>query len=212
MIKYRPVAIMAILPNIELTKKELISLMATETSLYGGEGIILKGPYEKEVRKLFHYPVSRETADLEKFYYRMDNKQKKLTELYQKQIENDITPIRTVSYEDSIVGYDMTSPNLKKPTHYDIEKLQKLKGKIKQFHDQGIVHGDIKESNILINSQGEIVLCDLDNMQVDDYPIDYFNYMITPFSNENGLVNQNADIYIQLVFSKTIILSWKKIS
>ena len=202
---------MAILPNIELTKKELISLMVAETSLYGGEGIISKEPHKKEVRKLFYYPLSGTTEELEKFYYRMDNKQKKLTELFQKKIENDIIPIRTISYKDSIVGYDMTSPNLKKIKHYDIIKLQKLKEKIKQFHAQGIVHGDIKESNILVNSQGEIVLCDLDNMQVDEYPIDYFNYMIEYFPNENKLVDQNADIYLyNLLFLKKLFYPEKE--
>lgn len=202
---------MANLPNIELTKDELSYFMNERTNLLGAEGKVFTGLHQGEARKIFYYPFNGTTRELEEFYNEMDNKRKKLIALSEKKLNNDIVPIATLSYDDVMVGYDMTSPNLRKATHYDIKKLERLKQRIKAFHEVGIVHGDIKESNILINSAGDLVLCDLDNMQVDDYPIDYLNYMIEYFPNDDRLVSQNADIYLyNLFFLKQLFFQEKE--
>ncbi len=196
---------MTTLPNIELTQDELTYWINERTNFFGAEGKVFTNLPQGQARKIFYYPLNGTRGELEKFYEKMDNKKRKLIALSQKKLNNDIVPTMTLSYEDVIVGYDMTSPNLKKVTHYDIKMLEKLKQRIKAFHEVGIVHGDIKESNILINSNGELVLCDLDNMQVDDYPADYFNYMIEYFPNDKNLIAQNADIYLyNLLFLKQL--------
>lgn len=191
---------MTTLPNIEISKEKLVWYYEMEASLEGAEGKILEGDTKGVVRKIFHPPLSEEQEDQEEYYQEMDNKRRKLILLHQKQIENDIVPIATISYQDSIIGYDMTSPNLQIISKWNILELSKLKEKLEKFHAEGIVHGDIKQSNILRNQQGELVLCDLDNMQVEDYPIDYLNYMISYFPEENKLVDENSDIYLYNLF------------
>lgn len=191
---------MTTLSNIEISKEKLAWYYETTVNLAGAEGKIFEVNTNGVVRKIFHPPISEEKEDQEKYYQEMENKHQKLILLHQKQIENDIVPIATISYQDSIVGYDMTSPNLQKIGKCNMFELTKLKEKLKKFHSEGIVHGDIKLSNILRNQQGELALCDLDNMQVEDYPIDYVNYMISYFPKETKLVDENSDIYLYNLF------------
>ena len=113
---------MANLPNIELTKDELSYFMNERTNLLGAEGKVFTGIHQGEARKIFYYPFNGTTRELEEFYNEMDNKRKKLIALSEKKLNNDIVPIATLSYDDVMVGYDMTSPNLRKATHYDIKK------------------------------------------------------------------------------------------
>lgn len=203
MIKYSVVIEMTSLPNIKLTKEEINSFLIGTTNFYGAEGKIFREIRPKEARKIFYYPISGTKEELERFYQGTENKFQKLVRIHEKRIDNGIVPTATLSYDGVIVGYDMTSPSMNHPREYNIKQLYDLKKKINKLHAQGIVHGDIKERNILINSQGEVVLCDLDNMQVDNYPIDYINYMIEYFPDEQKLVDENADIYLyNLLFLK----------
>lgn len=191
---------MTTLPNIKISREELVWYYERNTTLMGAEGKIFEGESKKVVRKIFHPPLSKEKDDQEEYYQKMENKHQKLILLHQKKIENDIVPVATISYQDSIIGYDMTTAKFQRISKWDILELRKLKEKLKVFHDEGIIHGDIKHSNILRNQEGDLVLCDLDNMQVEDYPIDYFNYMISCFPEDDKLVDENSDIYLYNLF------------
>ena len=46
-----------------------------------------------------------------------------------------------------------------------------------------------------MNKKGKAVLCDLDNMQVNDSKIDYYNYLLGELVHDNEYVDRNADIY-----------------
>ena len=188
------------LRNIEISRDELLHYLNLNTNLTGREGKIFNGIHPNEARKIFHVPINGTKKELEKFYAASENKAQKLALLHEKNIDNDIVPIRTISYDKILVGYDMTSSSLSTPETMTIENLEQLKVKLERFHNQGIVHGDIKKSNILINQNGEVVLCDLDNMQVDNYPIDCFCFYIRYFIKNNKLVDKNADIYLANLF------------
>ena len=191
---------MQVLPNKEISKQQLATYCMQYSNLFGEEGKIFKGEQENEVRKIFRYPLLEREEELNKFHKKMDNKLKKLILLHKKQISNDIFPIATISYNGCLVGYKMTSPNLKKVYSCNIDQLKQLKEKLTRFHSQGIIHGDIKCSNLLLNNNNEIVLSDLDNMQVDDNPIDSINYIIEFFLEDDKLVDESADIYLYNLF------------
>ncbi len=184
------------LPNKKLTEREFHNLFEIKTNLFGGEGMIIPSENYGEVRKVFFYPLEEQKEDLEKYYQMTQNKLEKLTYLYNIDLENVVSPISTLSYQDVIIGYDMTEIKHVSKRRLTLEDLRKLRDKLKKFHQQGIIHGDIKRSNILISQTGELALCDLDNMQVEKYPIDCHNYYISYFCNDDLLVDENADIYL----------------
>lgn len=184
------------LPNKNLTETEFYNLFEIETGLFGGEGSIIPSEEPGEVRKVFFYPFQGQKEDLENYYKITQNKLEKLKLLYQMNLENLVFPTRTLSYEDFIVGYDMTAVDCGIKENLTLEDLQRLKEKLKIFHQHGVIHGDIKRSNILISKTGQLALCDLDNMQIEDYPIDRHNYYISYFCNGDLLVDENADIYL----------------
>lgn len=186
---------MRTLPDIEISKDELVKYWNSQRDLYGAEGMIFPGSQQGEARKIFYYPLGASPKKLREFNNDMENKKKKLAYLYQKDLDNDIVPTASISYKGFLVGYDMTSPNVFLPNEITIELLKDLKKRLTYFHEQGIVHGDIKLGNVLMNKKGEAVLCDLDNMQVNDCKIDYYNYLLGELVHDNEYVDRNADIY-----------------
>ena len=109
-----------------------------------------------------------------------DNKEKKIIELYQRQLEHSTIPVRTISYKGQLVGYEMTTDpyfDVYKGYQLSIEEQRQLLIKSKQvlqyFQSRGIIYGDVELRNILFNREtGEVIFCDMDNTQIGDLPLD----------------------------------------
>ena len=114
------------LRNIEISRDELLHYLNLNTNLTGREGKIFNGIHPNEARKIFHVPINGTKKELEKFYAASENKAQKLALLHEKNIDNDIVPIRTISYDKILVGYDMTSSSLSTPETMTIENLEQL--------------------------------------------------------------------------------------
>ena len=65
---------MTTLPNIKISREELVWYYERNTTLMGAEGKIFEGESKKVVRKIFHPPLSKEKDDQEKYYQKMENK------------------------------------------------------------------------------------------------------------------------------------------
>ena len=160
------------LPNIELNTEQITELTTAYKIARGGEATICEGITNGTVAKIFMkhgliIPMG-------------DNKEKKIIELYQRQLEHSTIPVRTISYKGQLVGYEMTTDpyfDVYKGYQLSIEEQRQLLLKSKQvlqyFQSRGIIYGDVELRNILFNREtGEVIFCDMDNTQIDNLPID----------------------------------------
>jgi len=185
-----------VLPNIELTRTEKDQLEERrQTSYCGSEGYVIPNFRPGVCRKVF----------LDSF--QIDKKFPKLAWLFQNEerLSNGVKILSTVSYQKELVPYDMTYdpddiPLLDVPLNVKekILPLQVSRDKLDYFHTLGIIYGDVKANNILINRKtGNLSFCDLDNVQIEDrYPIDSLSDYLLLFSDEDGFLDSKADIYM----------------
>ncbi|MBR1376633.1 MAG: hypothetical protein IJ565_02350 [Bacilli bacterium] len=127
----------------------------------------------------------------------LENKYNKL--LLLNKIDLKTRPLDLIYINDEFKGYSMFK--LKdykefKPKEYTIREridiLKLLYKKLEYMHKKGIVYGDIRSSNILINSKKDIALCDLDNVKINDYDFD--------------ILNRNQKRYLDLTGEKDIYM------
>lgn len=184
------------LPNEKIEKNELYSYYQNDINLLGSEGIVLLSKDSLISRKIFHEAIIDES-------FIGENKLNKLQLLYQiKDFLQDIKILKTISCEGKFVGYDtiskyphqrITTPDKEKIIKY----LKQTKKLLDYFHSQDIVFGDVKKSNILLSKETNICsFCDLDNIQIKNFPIDTFNKYIFDFIRERNLVSLDADVYM----------------
>lgn len=163
---------MRTIPNIELNTDQINELITAYRITKGGEATICEGIKSGTIAKIFTshgliIPMG-------------DNKEKKVIELYNKQLEYSTIPVRTISYKGQLVGYEMTTNpfyNTYKKFSLTIPEQKQLLLKSKEvleyFQSKGIIYGDVELRNILFNKEtGEVIFCDMDNTQVDDLPMD----------------------------------------
>lgn len=195
-----------ILQDVKITEQELQYFM-TKTNEYnhGSEGIIIRQNDKRKVRKIFHQNFGKSATDIENIEKISENKLRKLEKLYQiSNFDNDVKIINTVSCDERLVGYDMISEKINYPyTNNELSKeekikfLKQIKKKLEYFHSLGIVYGDVRPENILIDKRNKhISFCDLDNIQIDQNPIDLFHYCICHFQNEDSLIDESIDRYM----------------
>ena len=157
------------LPNIELTKKELEYL---DKNIYncGAEGYVAISN-KNTMYKIFRY----DSSDIQT----LENKKNKIIQLSKYDINGMTKPLSTLSINKEFIGYEMTYDSKDyeiRPELLNLKEkkiaLLKLKKTLEQLKEKEIIYADINERNILINSDGKIKLCDIDNAQVGNYPID----------------------------------------
>lgn len=197
-----------ILPNIVVSKEELDFIKKNSNRyLSGAEGLIIRQADKRIVRKFFLPEICEEHElnpdDQEKLRESKLNKVIKLGTM--SDLKNEVQVAATLTTENgTFIGYEMTSPDILYPLDTNpllqsekLEYLKILKQRLLNFHDHGVLIGDIKDSNILINrDSGIICFCDLDNAQIGLYPIDLMNYSIQRFADENGYIQEGADAYM----------------
>ncbi len=195
-----------ILPDIKITEEELEAIrLDRNNDDYGSEGLIIKGDNKRRVRKIFYDNFGMIFVTQEEVEKVSQNKLKKLQKLYQiKSFDNDVKIQNTISCNNRLVGYDMVSQKINYPyktapipKEEKIKFLKQVKKKLEYFHSMGIVYGDVKADNILIDKRNKsISFCDLDNIQIDENPIDMYNKHIYNFQDENRLLDKNTDYYM----------------
>lgn len=124
-------------------------------------------------------------------------------------------PIGLVGYEDKKKeGYycDLVNP-LKK--YKDFEYLQYLKDMrqllgyiiqadeaIQRFHKIGLILGDIKSNNIMIDSNGNVKFCDTDNWMFNGYGFDVnpdrVNWLNETFNKKFSLIDNDRFVFAMM--------------
>lgn len=198
---------MSTLPNVELSSNEITHLyeLSFYNDLGGAESIVIPDKEHGVIHKIFKRNFGDFSMEPKEIETVRENKLAKLLWLHDHSIPNDISVLRTFSRDKKFVGYDMSwdlddhtfASSLFTRTEM-VEYLKRLRDKLYQFHELGIVHGDVKGENVLINYRtGHVNLCDLDNMQIGKHPIDLYNSFILPFQNLDYSVNEKVDTYMQ---------------
>ena len=93
---------MRVMPNKKLSLEELDIMLFDKRFNYGGEAIVLRSPNPNTLYKIFVYP----STDLPERV--SSNKERKIIELYQRQLEGAVQPISTLSLNGDLIGYEMT--------------------------------------------------------------------------------------------------------
>lgn len=198
---------MEILPNINLSERELTTLIEHPIAR-GGEAIICSGSEDNRLVKLFINPLQKcwsDTIAVANLKEMTDNKFHKIEEFYQQEIESMVKPLSTISYNGQLFGYEMTydkddiplaSPLISKTSkefaHYALESQEILQ----DYNRQGIIYGDVATRNILVNRKTKTVkFCDIDNIQYEDYPIDTMTVELKIYEIARG-IDRNTDAYM----------------
>lgn len=160
------------IPNKAITKKEFNHLITYQKLVSGGEATICESDTPLSVYKLF--------SKRQKPIAMPKNKIEKIRDLYDMHVQHAVQPLCTISLNDIIVGYEMTSDvGLEKakleflPPEEKIYFLTKTKEILEYFSSLGIIYGDIEPRNILFNRDtGDIRFCDMDNISLNGHPMD----------------------------------------
>lgn len=195
------------LPNLEMSRDELNFLLENPYSI-GGEAIICPGG-RLTLLKLFVNHHLREQISDNEYYDSKDllgmsnNKLKKLEVLYQKEPQGLIKPLRTLSLEGKLIGYEMTkeigsfqyAPKAIK-FNENISILTQSGKILRGLNQFDMTYGDVFPRNILVNAKtGEVTFCDIDNMRIGDYQIDVMEPELFEYG-ETRNYDHTADAYM----------------
>ena len=188
------------IPNKEITRSQFYELVDYQKLYAGGEATICESDTPFSVYKLFYHcstPVAMPP-----------NKVKKISRLYDEQVDYSVHPLCTVSLDDVIVGYEMTSDiDLNKAQINflpDEEKkyfLTKTKEILEYFSSLGIIYGDVEPRNILFDrNTGRIEFCDMDNIAWDDLPMDLLPSHVQDY-NASRPIDKNLHPYMHNIMT-----------
>ena len=201
--------IMKRLPNTNISNEILNKLIQNNLLFCGAEGIIVKGN-GSTVLKLF-YETTKNGAS----YSMSQNKFKKINLIYRTNIGYITKPLATITCDGKLIGYAMVydknniAYNLTNVSLEDnIAILKKVRAILEYFKSQDIVYADLHARNILINKLNhEVSFCDIDNIMIEDYPMDLICYFLSWYiSEEKGDLNNimaymaNILTYIKINF------------
>ena len=187
---------MGLMPNIKITEADFQILRHAGEVATGGEATICRSDHPDTLFKIFlgtdeHLPGIMN-----------DNKYKKILNQYNNPLEHSVRPLSTISLNGELVGYEMTydaddeilSSTL--PRSELIEYLRQTKNILEYYASKDIIYGDIKRNNILVNRKTQTAkFCDMDNIQLGEYPIDLVGYDLACFRNDHGIIDDTTDAY-----------------
>ena len=184
------------IPNLELNKKQINSLFNEYKIFSGGEAIICESGNPSTLYKIF--------SKKGKITPMSENKKLKIELLFDMQLDYMIKPTSLISFDDVVIGYEMTTDydfDTYKPYQLSneelIEFLSKTKSILKYFQNNGITYGDVDFRNILLNRHNmEILFCDIDNVKINDYPMD-----IIPGDLINVDLDENVHAYMHNIMT-----------
>ena len=181
---------MRLMPNIKLTEEDFRRILTRHKICSGGEATVCYGSNYGTVYKLFEENGNPEPMG--------DNKEKKVIELYQKQVKYSTIPVSTISVGDMVVGYEMiTDEDMMAYEWYKLTVdqllfiLRKSKDVLNYFLSKGIIYCDVALRNILFNPKtGEIMFCDMDNTQIGNLEVDLMPFGLVEYEKVRGIDEQ----------------------
>ncbi|MDD5887880.1 MAG: hypothetical protein PUC82_00065 [bacterium] len=159
------------IPNIKLTIEEFVNLKRTPYFNYGSEADIYHTGNPNTLYKIFSDPKGMS-----------DNKLQKIAKLYQHPLSYSVRPLSTISYAQTLIGYEMTYDRedqefrtFKKRLSrseiiYWLEETKKI---LEYYKSQDVIYSDVASRNILINPRTkQAKFCDIDNISLGENPYD----------------------------------------
>lgn len=187
---------------------------------YGSEGTVYNynGEYALKTFSLFRA--------MEYFYQeRVDLKFRKVEELSKLSDKSICFPLGIFGYRDlfmegcyyPLITYEVglkDFEDLSLVSNRGIQNDYLIKGDsmIKRAHDMGLIIGDVKADNIMINEDGNTVLVDVDNCAYGDYPFSLFPDRISVLENMYGkeFDYKDTDIMLYTMMSLRILFKDKR--
>ena len=157
------------IPNLNLTDEEYVNLIRNYITR-GGEGIICQSTRKDTIFKIF-IDINGKNNPMS------ENKEKKISHLFQLDSDDFVKPLRTISYKGQIIGYEMSynpsDKNLNElvlPRKELIAVLKKTKDALQSLSKRDITYGDVTENNILYNPRSRTVkFCDIDKYRISPF-------------------------------------------
>ena len=162
------------LPTMQINRKDINSGTYKQIG-YGGEGTIYK----------YNDSIAFKTFDIFPNRYLLDKKFQKIELLAKLKDESFCFPIGLLGYENAKKeGYytNLVKYNRKRKDftyldfEYDytklIEYLVKADAAMQRIHKKGVIIGDIRGENIMIDQNDNPIFVDTDNYAYDDYDVD----------------------------------------
>lgn len=186
------------LPNLEIADEDVDFLFNDRRFDYGGESIICKGIRENTAYKIYYDRKNHELLMMS------DNKFEKIKRQYNDPLEHSINPLRSITLLGELIGYEMPyDEDDRSLLDAILDKegllhcLKTTKNILEYYHSKDIIYGDIKDDNILINKKtGEIKFCDMDNVCMQELPIDVMSAELATFFDEKNKADPIADHYM----------------
>lgn len=188
------------MPNKKLSLLQVNWLITNRVLSSGAEAVICRTKKPNTLYKIF--------AKASKPIPMCDNKKEKIKKLYQMSLENATHPIRTLSCNGNLIGYEMTyNPKNNRFSPYYLTQeemiyyLEETKRILQYFASKDITFGDVADRNILINQQtGTVNFCDMDNIRLGQYPIDLIPSDLREYEDIRG-IDEFVDPYMHSLFS-----------
>ena len=191
---------MQLMPNKKLRALQVNWLITNRLLSSGAEAVICKTKNPHTIYKIF----SKSSKPIPM----CDNKAEKIKKLYQMSLNYATHPIRTLSCDGELIGYEMTydskdqrfSPYYLKKEQiiYYLEETKKI---LEYFSSKDITFGDVADRNILINQKnGKVTFCDMDNIRLGQYPIDLIALDLRDYEDKRG-IDASVDPYMHSLFT-----------
>ena len=175
------------IPNKNITTFEYERIVNYQRINFGGEAIICETDNPYSLYKIFTYCGTPNKMS--------SNKERKINLLYDLKPKYSIEPIRTISLNDVLIGYEMfTDFGLDTYNTYELSPeelkyfLTKTKEILEYYSSIGIIYGDVEPRNILFDrNTGDIKFCDMDNIGINGIPIDTIPFNLQFYGAEREL-------------------------
>lgn len=192
---------MADLPIIRFTEEDLRRLEYFYFAS-GTESIILNYT-DKLVLKLFKKDFGQTSLTADQIEAIRKTKQAKIRRLATKKLQNPIKIESIALSNNSLAGYVLTKAkgtNMHRALRLDrrskIEILKRAKDVLLDFHNNGVIHGDIKGDNVFFTADS-VSFLDLDNMQVDELKANFLNTYARAYLTKHGQIfDTTVDSYM----------------